>query len=878
MDFHPDDDLEIAKRILSGIEDISDPAKRVQTIEEGIDLLDKYIRETPCISEGGKHEIKELRSFCVKNILSSLREVRGGAIKPWMDHVGVLLRKMKPELNTVLQGYTQNTRVFPQPVDTAIVQISPPPFIWEPVDGASGYRLLVKDDLEQVIYEKTVGPDPIHVPDEIFPPGNYRWDIRSFKAKGKEQSRRGVYSFLIPEQVPTLSWVDPAMLLARVPKEHSRFLYLKSDVSSIRTTLHTTRQRSWRNCLAAAEKALETPVPDYPTYQRNENPALIKLGYQQYVRRFNQIIDKGLMELSLAFLITEQPKYAHAAKRILLEVAGWPANDGDGTALSARWGDEPALSLARCGHRAYDWLFDAFTPAERSTVLAMCETRAWQTYRRLVRCNYLACPGESHNGRLIAYLAEMAIVLAHEVEGPLTWLTYALKAFLTFYPHWGGMDGGWAEGTTYGQTYNLKYIPAFETLRNITGIDLWKRPFFQKTRYFFFYCTAIRGEISPFGDNSETGGAHTFRKHGFASLMWHHGHRFNDPYVGWWVNQIQDWSGPTGELALLFEDKLECNPPTDLPQARCFPAVGWAALHSDLSRPDQDTLLLFKSSPFGSVSHSHADQNTFCILKGGKALVIPSGYYGPAAGMPHHVQWTQSTKANNCILVNGNGQPIQERRASGVIMAFAYKEDRTYVAGDATAAYMGLLTRFIRHILFLPPGLILLLDELEAPSPALFQWMLHAFDEFDIDHSMGRVLSKRNGASLEIYLRSSAGLTFSQTDQFDTPFNEGVPEHLQREIQNHWHLTVETEEKCQRLRIGAIMGVRGPDERLKISLLDKSDGWLGAQAQGDFGQSEGWIQLVEQKAGPDGYGGDVANGQAMFCGKSSVGHTFVQSH
>jgi hypothetical protein len=569
-----EDEFTLAKRIFTNIDAITDPMKRIQAFETGIDLLGKYVLENQPLEEETEGEIKELRSACLKKLLGSLTEVRGGSIKPWMEHVRILLGKMKPELNAVIQGYSQNTAVLPKPLDEAIVQISPPAFTWGPVAGASHYRIEIKNDHEQVIYEKILGTDPVHLPDRIFPSGRYSWDIIPLNPEGREQARRGTHSFTIAEKVPTLPWVDPATLLALMPKEHSRFLYVKSDLHSIRATLYSTRQRSWKNCVEAAEKALEVPIPVYPTYHLNKNLRQAKVEYHQYVRQFNRLIDNALMDLSLAFLITEQEKYANAAKRILLEVARWPTNDKDVTSLSSRWGDEPGLSLARCGHRAYDWLFEALSPQERTQVLAMCEARAWQTYRRLVRCNYLACPGESHNGRLIAYLAEMAMVMAGEVEGPHTWLAYSLKALCTFFPHWGGTEGGWAEGTTYGQAYNLKYIPAIETLRTITGLDLWKRPFFRKTRYFFFYCAAVRGEISPFGDNTDTGGANTFRKNGFASLLWHHGHRFNDPYIGWWVNQIKDWPGPTGELSLLFEDKLDVKPPTDLPQSRVFHDIG----------------------------------------------------------------------------------------------------------------------------------------------------------------------------------------------------------------------------------------------------------------------------------------------------------------
>lgn len=866
-----------ARRVLSHIEHITDHGKRIREFEAGIDLLTSYVKANQPLKKSREREITELRSSCIKKLLGSLTQVRGDSLQPWMEHIRILLGKMKPELDAVLRNYTRNTLLYPQPSDRALVQISPPSFTWEPITGALGYAIEIKNEPGTLIYQKNLSSDPVHLPDIVLPSGSYSWDIIALNAKGLEHTRRGTLTFSIPENVPTFPWVDPSILISRIPSEHSRLLYLKSDLPSIRNTFHDTRRRSWRNCLEAAERALDTPIPLYPQYHQNTNSRQAKLEYHQYVRRFNRIIDKALMDLSLAFLMTEHSKYATAAKRLLLEVSGWPTADRDVTSLSSRWGDEPGLSLARCAHRAYDWLWDSLTPQERHQVLTMCEARAWQTYRRLLRCNYLACPGESHNGRLIAYLAEMAMVMAHEVDGAAIWLEFSLKALGTFFPHWGGKDGGWAEGTAYGQTYNLTYIPAFETMRRILNLDLWKRPFFRNTRYFFFYCTAIHGEISPFGDNSETGGANHFRKNGFASLLWFHSHRFNDPYTGWWVQQIKDWPGPSGELALLFEDSLMAKPPRDIPQSRVFHDIGWAAFHSDLSQPDQDTFLLFKSSPFGSVSHSHADQNSFCILKGGRALTIPSGYYGPSTGMPHHIQWTCSTKANNCILVNGQGQAIQERNAKGHIKAFQHNQNYSYVSGEAAPAYMGKMTRFTRHIIFLPPGFFLLLDDLETPNPSTFQWMLHAFDKFEIDSGMGRILSHRDGASLEIFIQSPVGLELTQTDRFDTPYNAGVPPPLQKEVPNQWHLTADTKDLCQSLRIAAIMGVRGPGETLEIEILQSVDGWFGAQGRGAFGTVEGWIQLHPNTAGPKNYGKGAQEGHAIFLGRGSNGNVFAQS-
>ncbi|MDP6039882.1 MAG: heparinase II/III family protein, partial [Candidatus Latescibacteria bacterium] len=520
------------------------------------------------------------------------------------------------------------------------------------------------------------------------------------------------------------------------------------------------------------------PAPEYPEYQFTEDPVSCKLEYKAYFADLRKYINVAMMDLSLAFLMTEDAQYAEAAKRILLAATEWPTDDADVTSVMAKWGDEPGLSMSRCMHRAYDWLYDALDNDERAKVLQMCEERAWQTHRRLVnRHNYLTQPGESHAGRLIAYLSEMAIVMAGESDGAKTWLDYSLKALTTFYPHWAGFEGGWAEGISYGRAYNAIYSPALEGVRKACDYDLWQRPFFRQVRHFFFYCTSVHSEMRPFGDGAERGNPGEGVEGGdLATLMAHHAHLFNDPNLGWWVNKIQGKTGRTGEMAMIFEDEIPFAAPTEIPNSRVFRGIGWAGLHSDLADPANDTCMIFKSSPFGSVSHSHADQNAFAIMKGGKALAIPSGHYGPAYGQPHHAEWTRSTKANNCVLVNGEGQVIRDANASGRIVAFEERKGMTYVVGDASAAYMGKLTQCDRHILFLRPGLFLSLDELAAPENVIFQWMLHAFEEMEVGEA--QIISRHDGSALDVRLSSPAGLKLSQTDQFDTPYNDRIPEQF----------------------------------------------------------------------------------------------------
>jgi hypothetical protein len=554
-----------------------------------------------------------------------------------------------------LKERTRDSLVFPRPDTGKTVDISPPGFVWLPAEGAARYRIEIRrrsDD--RIVYTADLDADPEHRPDQVLKPDtSYAWDVLALDENGGIAARRGQKSFTIGNDVPELPGIEPAELLRRAPNEHPRLIYTTAKLEEIRQTLQSTRQDSWQKLKQTADRALELPPIQPPEFQYIDNRTQQRLAYGEYFHYFRDYINDALQDLALAYLVTKDSRYAERAKRILLEVASWPRGWDEVTSVQMKFpGDELGLSLAQASHRAYDWLYDALTPTEREQVLALCEDVAGQVYRRLSReHNYLTYSGGSHPARIIAYLSEMALVMKDESDEAEKWLEYSLTGLSTFYPHWGGSDGGWAEGIGYGLWYNLVYMPAFEALRLTADYNLWKRPFFRKIRYFFLYCTSVHGEIRPFGDGAEKGGPGEISA--FAEFMGYHAKLYDDPQVGWWAQETGNWNGASGTLSLVFEDDLPSESPADLPQARAFWDVGWAGLHSSLGEPEEDTFFLFKSSPYGSVSHSHADQNAFTIMKGGTALAIPSGYDGQSYSAPHHAAWTRSTRANNRVLVIG---------------------------------------------------------------------------------------------------------------------------------------------------------------------------------------------------------------------------------
>jgi hypothetical protein len=300
-------------------------------------------------------------------------------------------------------------------------------------------------------------------------------------------------------------------------------------------------------------------------------------------------------------------------------------------------------------------------------------------------------PYESHAGRMPGFLGEAAISFAHEWPEARKWMEYATLLYCTSYPAWGGDDGGWQEGPGYWSAYMRFAMYYVIALRNATGVDLMNKPFFRNTPYYALYTATPYHEHRPFGDGAYASPS------GLGSIVHAFSEVLEDPYLKWYWQACDRKAG--GDLLTLVtaDPNLEPKNPQELPSARLFEFVGLSAFHTALGDKENDITFLFRSSPFGSVSHGHADQNAFVIEAFGEAIAPVTGYY-PWYSSPHHHNWTRDTRAVNSMLVNGQGQVKRKWSASGEITAFHAGDGYDYVEGEAAPAYGGRLQRFRRHV------------------------------------------------------------------------------------------------------------------------------------------------------------------------------------
>jgi hypothetical protein len=282
---------------------------------------------------------------------------------------------------------------------------------------------------------------------------------------------------------------------------------------------------------------------------------------------------------------------------------------------------------------------------------------------------------------------------------------------------------------------------------------------------------------------------------------------------GWW-----DFSFDELFFMMLFE-RIEPGSPDENLMVTSFADIGWVTIHKDMADEKKHIAFMLKSSPYGSVSHSHGDQNAFVLHAFGEPLAIQSGYYvGFWSEM--HVNWRRHTRSKNAVLVDGIGQFAELRKttkaeemngsaksqydqliaSNGKIEVCEKREDCVYLRGDATNAFaktVPYLTKNKRHVLFVEEKFFVIIDEIELAKEGTVQWLLHGLHEFQIkENEFG---SMHNGVGLRVIFAGS-DMQITQSSGF-----EGVDAAETEGLAPQWHVRASTTQARKSHRIVALV-------------------------------------------------------------------------
>lgn len=688
-------------------------------------------------------------------------------------------------MKKLLQQRTSPQQVFPFPAVGETVRETPPCFIWLQEECVTEYTVTVRG--RDFFWEGRTSRNYI-TPGIILPPGEYEWNLSAPDAE------RGWQPFSIAENAVEFLRPQSRAIFDAVPAGvHPFHLFFKGDIPALLESHAADIEVLKRNIALAYEDGILEP-PHYFT-----DPDA--LPYREYFGRHRDYVDRDMVACALGWQLLGDEKAAAHAKALFLEVCSWDP-DGECALYGGKYGDELGLSNARCLPSVYDLLYDILTEDERKLAESAIAAYAFQCEKRLAATDFMANPGNSHVGRLPAYLGNAAMVLkstGFPEEILLRWLDTAAEIYGGIFPFYGSPDGGWAEGPFYASSYTKWYLPFYNAVDRFMGVSYLNRPFYQRFPHYLIHFNDPAAELKPFGDGYW---CHSEDKEwpGFLAQdpFRIYAEKFGPPEAAAMEKQIPEPDVFLLHLLDIFlpvrKDSASVSHITG-PAARLqiFPDAGLVSMRSNIAGGENTMAVMARASRYGSFSHSHADQGSFALFYEGTALICPSGYFGRAYGTAHHFRWTNTTAAHNCILVNGEGQLTRTHLTVGAL-GECREENGIFIAELLLDGAHPALTRWRRRLTMDPDALTLLIeDEAEAEEEVTLDWLLHALSRPESDRN--GVHLTRNGIRLDI--RPLEGLQTDPEilDRFPVDLNEGEPEQYHVTMPQQFHMTWKTAPK-----------------------------------------------------------------------------------
>ena len=140
----------------------------------------------------------------------------------------------------------------------------------------------------------------------------------------------------------------------------------------------------------------------------------------------------------------------------------------------------------------------------------------------------------------------------------------------------------------------------------------------------------------------------------------------------------------------------------------------------------------------------------------------------PTAETPTTISSAWPRWQHNSVLVNGKGQP-KSIEAKGRVTEFFNSPDYCTFTGEAAEAYPGMLGQFDRVVLFVRPDVWLVYDELTAPDPSRFTWLLNAFEAAEIDEAANTMTVRQRDQRLRVQHLAPDVLEYSQSNERPHP-------------------------------------------------------------------------------------------------------------
>lgn len=726
--------------------------------------------------------------------------------------------------------YHENERTDVYPKLNNEIYLNPPPLLlpvaWRG-DSLVQFELASTADFgTSTVYLSDPAPWSMASPHRRLEPGRWYWRYRCHAADG---SAVGDWHAAIPFEIPADApdFVTPSIgdFNESLPSGHPRLeSYLMPRLDGARATVQSHPE--YRSMINRARGALSFDTSDMGVYYADKDGTTA--------------LNQAVTYLYQAYYLTTQQQYADKLLEILRAMIMREPTDAE--LWSAASNFQPT-NIAQCWARIYDLCFDRLQAGER----AACERFLGAFVDRFIKMHMGRREGqvfETHfwqHNMLVGF--QCAFVLYDKApyrEQTLRWLDYCYEIWVTRAPGTGfNRDGVWHNSSSYFDTNieTLHYMPLI--LSQVTGTSFLAHPWYQAAGKAMVYTWPVGSVSNGFGDGSTDKATPSRVRLAFADFLARH---TGDEYAAWYATEGRSLMLTDIELRLermVNSATYSGSAPEKIEKLIWYRDAGEAVMHSSLDNPGTDLALSFRSSRYGCVNHTYANQNSFNLAYRGRNIFCNTGYYFKY-GSRHHLTDSRHTRAHNTILVNGVGQAFANE-AYGQIVRGAESDHIVYCLGDASHAYAdtshidawvrniaaaGLtqtpadgfgatpLTRYLRHCVMLGGDIAVIYDEIEASQPVTIDWLLNSPVHFSADMRSYVITSENidGGFAADCRLFASQPMTGTLTDHFVTPPGTGYADQ--------WHFAARTgASDAQRFLF--IVKVRDlPDSPADIDIVD----------------------------------------------------------
>lgn len=564
------------------------------------------------------------------------------------------------------------------------------------------------------------------------------------------------------------AWAQDVSLVGPVP--HPRLFFTSEDVSALRQQAATTHTHIWH------------PIQEFAQFTLAQIPHIRTLSRMPCEHTDDSRSQYGdvLIPLAFSYLITGNSAYADAVKTALSTYNAWPSWGLDGMCDAQGVNSDLTFAHLLFGSSiAYDWLYDQFTPEEHAIITQALIRRARELYEASAGIENPTHPNagwwrntfvQYHHMVNIATLGLAALALEGETRDAQTWLEQAVRhARLHQGLLQGIADGTWHEGTMF-QTYMLGMsLPFLWSLREIKGLDMMPHKYYRAFSEWMIYNWLPETTQSVISHGSMAWGYPLGYQAEILSFLVN---EYRDTHAQWLLEQMEPIHPRTSTLGhapwyvfeFLFHDQLvRAASPQPLPESKTFEDLsgviwrtGWGA---------QDLVFGLKTGAYGGrfahetfintqypwntnlsidytgegvgfrSEHDDQDINTFSLWKGNIQLT------GELAGRSDHHLMYGHTSVHNTILIDGKGQVRPPGTVStlkdsdGKLEAVYIGDNFNYLISDAVNCYRAfdaetntmprIAHRLKRHVLFVKPSYVIMVDDIAADDEHEYAWVAH---------------------------------------------------------------------------------------------------------------------------------------------------------